>query len=72
MAAPTSSEHPNKIAFEEGVSYIFHNWTALKLAVEQDWGGVESDEKREWFIDVIIDHFDKRKVYLFIRHITLY
>ena len=59
MAAPTSSEHPNKIAFEEGVSYIFHNWTALKLAVEQDWGGVESDEKREWFIDVIIDHFDK-------------
>lgn len=71
MAASTASQHPNKVAFEEGVSYIFHNWTALKLAVEQDWGGVESDEKREWFIDVIIDHFDKRKCVLFTKQITL-
>ncbi|KAI8639377.1 Pre-rRNA-processing protein TSR2-domain-containing protein [Parasitella parasitica] len=54
-----AAEHPNKIAFEEGTSYIFHNWTALKLAVEQDWGGVESVEKREWFIDTIVDHFGK-------------
>ncbi|KAI9364531.1 Pre-rRNA-processing protein TSR2-domain-containing protein [Pilaira anomala] len=53
------SAHPNKLAFEEGVSYIFHNWTALKLAVEQDWGGVESVEKREWFIDTVVDYFDK-------------
>ncbi|KAG2231035.1 hypothetical protein INT48_006366 [Thamnidium elegans] len=55
------ADHPNKLAFEEGVSYIFHNWTALKLAVEQDWGGVESAEKREWMIDLIVGHFDKRK-----------
>ncbi|GAA5811208.1 hypothetical protein MFLAVUS_004639 [Mucor flavus] len=54
------ADHPNKLAFEEGVSYIFHNWTALKLAVEQDWGGVESAEKREWMIDLIVGHFDKR------------
>ncbi|KAI9478815.1 MAG: Pre-rRNA-processing protein TSR2-domain-containing protein [Benjaminiella poitrasii] len=54
------ADHPNKLAFEEGASYIFHNWTALKLAVEQDWGGVDSAEKREWFIDVIVDYFGKR------------
>lgn len=60
-SAAAATEHPNKLAFEEGVSYIFHNWTALKLAVEQDWGGVDSAEKREWFIDVIIEHFGKRK-----------
>ncbi|CAO3613209.1 unnamed protein product [Mucor hiemalis] len=53
------ADHPNKLAFEEGASYILHNWTALKLAVEQDWGGVESGEKREWSIDVIVDHFGK-------------
>ncbi|CEP08931.1 hypothetical protein [Parasitella parasitica] len=54
-----AAEHSNKIAFKEGTSYIFHNWTALKLAVEQDWGGVESGEKREWFIETIVDHFGK-------------
>ena len=55
------AEHPNKIAFEEGVGYILKSWTALKLAVEQDWGGVESAEKRDWMIDVIVDIFGKRK-----------
>jgi pre-rRNA-processing protein TSR2 len=58
------ADHPNKLAFEEGASYILHNWTALKLAVEQDWGGVESAEKREWLIDVVVDHFGKRKLSL--------
>ncbi|RCH97224.1 hypothetical protein CU098_011206 [Rhizopus stolonifer] len=54
------ADHPNKLAFEEGARYIFNNWTALKLAVEQDWGGVESPEKKEWFIDVVIDYFGKQ------------
>ncbi|KAI8364482.1 Pre-rRNA-processing protein TSR2-domain-containing protein [Choanephora cucurbitarum] len=54
------ADHPNKLAFEEGARYIFNNWTALRLAVEQDWGGVESPEKKEWFIDVVIDYFAKQ------------
>ncbi|KAI7855861.1 Pre-rRNA-processing protein TSR2-domain-containing protein [Circinella umbellata] len=52
-----AANHPNRIAFEEGVSYIFKSWTALNLAVEQDWGGVESAEKRDWMISVIVDYF---------------
>lgn len=51
----------NKAAFEEGVSYIFRSWTALRLAVEQDWGGVESAAKRDWFMGVIVNYFGQRK-----------
>lgn len=57
------ADHPNKLAFEEGVSYVIHNWTALKLAVEQEWGGVDSAEKREWIIDTLVDFFGKSKVF---------
>ncbi|KAI9265230.1 Pre-rRNA-processing protein TSR2-domain-containing protein [Phascolomyces articulosus] len=52
-----AANHPNKIAFEEGVNYIFKSWTALNLAVEQDWGGVDSAEKRDWMMQVIVDYF---------------
>ncbi|KAG0165166.1 hypothetical protein DFQ28_009179 [Apophysomyces sp. BC1034] len=51
--------HPNKVAFEEGVGYIFQSWTALNLAVEQDWGGVESADKRDWMIATVVEYFDK-------------
>ncbi|KAI9244539.1 Pre-rRNA-processing protein TSR2-domain-containing protein [Sporodiniella umbellata] len=54
------SEHPNKLAFQEGVGYVLKSWTALKLAVEQDWGGIDSREKRDWMIEVIVDVFQKR------------
>ncbi|KAF9092277.1 hypothetical protein BGX29_010525 [Mortierella sp. GBA35] len=55
MAAP----HPNQVAFREGVVYLFHSWTALKLAVDGEWGGHDSAEKREWFIDTIVDYFSE-------------
>ncbi|PVV00881.1 hypothetical protein BB560_004721 [Smittium megazygosporum] len=52
--------HPNKQAFIEGVNIIFRDWTALDMAVKNGWGGPDSLDKRDWFIDVIIDVFDKR------------
>ncbi|KAG0300193.1 hypothetical protein BGZ98_009373 [Dissophora globulifera] len=55
MAAP----HPNQVAFREGVEYLFHSWTALKLAVDGQWGGHDSDEKQAWFIDTIVDYFSQ-------------
>jgi pre-rRNA-processing protein TSR2 len=61
------SEHPNKVAFEEGVGYVLKSWTALKLAVEQDWGGVESGEKRDWMIGIVVDYFGKRKVFFLVK-----
>ncbi|KAF9432328.1 hypothetical protein BGZ76_010958 [Entomortierella beljakovae] len=52
-----SAPHPNQVAFKEGVTYLFHSWTALKLAVDGDWGGHDSAEKRDWFIETIVDYF---------------
>ncbi|KAF9119602.1 hypothetical protein BGW39_000180 [Mortierella sp. 14UC] len=55
MAAP----HPNQVAFKEGVEYLFHSWTALKLAVDGEWGGHDSAAKRDWFVDTIVDYFSE-------------
>ncbi|KAG0363112.1 Pre-rRNA-processing protein TSR2-domain-containing protein [Gamsiella multidivaricata] len=51
--------HPNQVAFKEGVQYLFHSWTALKLAVDGEWGGTDSMEKRDWFVDTIVDYFSQ-------------
>ncbi|KAF9131962.1 hypothetical protein BGX30_012895 [Mortierella sp. GBA39] len=56
MAAP----HPNQVAFREGVEYLFHSWTALKLAVDGEWGGHDSAAKRDWFVDTIVDYFGEQ------------
>ena len=52
--------HPNKVAFGEGVSLILYSWTALRLAIEMEWGGIDSVNKRDWMIEVIVDYFDKQ------------
>jgi pre-rRNA-processing protein TSR2 len=51
--------HPNALAFREGVTLLFKKWDALKLAVQMEWGGVESKEKRDWMIDVVVEYFGK-------------
>ncbi|KAG0336902.1 hypothetical protein BG000_006025 [Podila horticola] len=56
MAAP----HPNQVAFREGVDYLFHSWTALKLAVDGEWGGHDSAAKRDWFVDTVVDYFSEK------------
>ncbi|KAF9114581.1 hypothetical protein BGX27_010464 [Mortierella sp. AM989] len=55
MATP----HPNQVAFKEGVTYLFHSWMALKLAVDGEWGGQDSVEKRDWFIETVVDYFSQ-------------
>jgi len=46
--------------FIRGVSILFKTkWTALKLAVDMQWGGHDSEDKRDWLINVIVDYFDK-------------
>ncbi|KAI0216698.1 rRNA accumulation- protein, partial [Massospora cicadina] len=49
--------HPNQILFTEAVSHIFMLWPALNLAVQNEWGGPESKEKRDWMKQVIIEEF---------------
>lgn len=50
-----------KAGFEEGVGLIFSHWTALVLAVENQWGGPDSATKADYFIDDIIEWFHKKK-----------
>ncbi|KAI9287331.1 Pre-rRNA-processing protein TSR2-domain-containing protein [Umbelopsis sp. AD052] len=49
--------HPNQAAFTEGLHYVLRSWSALKLAVEQDWGGPDSEEKREWMAETLVEYF---------------
>ncbi|KAJ1959490.1 rRNA accumulation- protein [Dipsacomyces acuminosporus] len=51
--------HPNKEAFIEGVDHIFAKWTALELAVQNGWGGRNSQEKRDSMVDEVVNYFDE-------------
>jgi len=57
----SAAPHPNQVAFRDGVDYLFHSWTALKLAVDGEWGGHDSTAKRDWFVDTVVDYFSESK-----------
>ena len=45
--------------FEEGLALVFERWTALCLAVDQQWGGQGSaDKAQDLYLDVL-EWFDK-------------
>ncbi|KAK5661944.1 hypothetical protein OQA88_10054 [Cercophora sp. LCS_1] len=43
--------------FEQGVAMALHLWPALTLAVQSNWGGPDSADKRDWFAGAIVDLF---------------
>jgi pre-rRNA-processing protein TSR2 len=43
--------------FEQGVAFALHLWPALTLAVQNNWGGPDSSDKRDWFAGAIVDLF---------------
>ncbi|KAG9290792.1 hypothetical protein G9A89_011755 [Geosiphon pyriformis] len=45
--------------FSNGVALLLHSWTALKLAVDGQWGGVDSEDKRGWLAGVVVEQFEK-------------
>lgn len=45
--------------FEEGVALVFERWTALCLAIEQEWGGAESSLKAEDLYAEVLHWFNK-------------
>lgn len=52
--------HPNKANFVEGLRIILTSWHTFRLAVENEWGGHQSGEKAEWFLQSLVEHFDER------------
>ena len=58
-AAPAPAPpNPSLILFARGVIARLELWPALRIAVEQNWGGPSSRDKRRWLASSIVDAFD--------------
>ncbi|KAK2627905.1 hypothetical protein QTJ16_002551 [Diplocarpon rosae] len=59
MDTPRDSKLPSErqcqAQFELGITLSLYSWPSLSLAVTNNWGGANSNEKREWFAGATID-----------------
>lgn len=68
MAQPTSSsnlhqtEQPTSAAsyLDLGITLAINNWPALTMAVQSNWGGPTSADKRDWLCGAISDMINER------------
>lgn len=44
--------------FEFGIALALHNWSALTIAVQNQWGGSNSADKRDWLAGAIAQLFE--------------
>ncbi|KAH3660374.1 hypothetical protein OGAPHI_006960 [Ogataea philodendri] len=59
--------------FELGVAMLVHGWDILTTAVDNNWGGPESAEKRDWISAIVVDLFKQNKeVDIILIHETLF
>lgn len=47
-------------AFDGGIWYLLSLWPALHVAVQDNWGGPASSDKRDWFAGAVSDLFNSR------------
>lgn len=62
MSASTSTEPapaPASVLFARGVIARLALWPALRIAVDQGWGGPEGAAKRTWMASVLVDAFEE-------------
>jgi len=59
-AATSSAPSLPSINFARGVISRLEYWPALRIAVDQGWGGPESGEKRTWIASIIVDAFEQQ------------
>ncbi|XDG05621.1 hypothetical protein ABKA04_005236 [Annulohypoxylon sp. FPYF3050] len=52
-----SSPETRQAQFEQGVAISLHLWVSLTVAVQNNLGGPDSDDKRDWFAGAIVDMF---------------
>ncbi|KAK5995022.1 Pre-rRNA-processing protein TSR2 [Cladobotryum mycophilum] len=43
--------------FEQAVAFSLHLWPSLTLAVQNNWGGPDSADKRDWFAGAVVELF---------------
>ncbi|KAK7680845.1 hypothetical protein QCA50_016155 [Cerrena zonata] len=51
---------PASVLFARGVIAQLATWPALRIAVDQSWGGPNSAEKRTWLASVLLDDFEEQ------------
>lgn len=56
---PSPAPTTVSVLFARGVIARLAVWPALRIAVDQGWGGPESAAKRKWIASVIVDAFEE-------------
>ncbi len=56
----SSSPPQSSVLFARGVIARLAYWPALRIAVDQGWGGPESAEKSTWLASVLVDDFEEQ------------
>jgi len=68
MSASSSAQQqlpsPTILLFARGVIALLDLWPALTIAVAEQWGGPDSDDKKVWMASVIIDEWEQRTSFL--------
>ena len=58
LQPPPPPPNPAVVLFARGVLARLELWPALRIAVDQGWGGPDSRAKRRWLASVLVDAFD--------------
>ena len=56
----TQNPSPTSVSFARGIIARLALWPALRIAVQNGWGGPDSKEKRTWIASVIVDEFEEK------------
>ena len=51
---------PASLSFAKGVIARLALWPALRIAVQNSWGGPDSSKKRTWMASIIVDEFEEQ------------
>lgn len=60
MSNSAQTPYQTSILFARGVIACLASWPALRIAVDQAWGGSESAQKRTWLASVLVDDFEEQ------------
>lgn len=73
FAEVRAARHPQADeAFKEGVASVFRQWTALELAVHNQWGGPLSQSKADGIVAEVLKLFERpSRVYKDVRFLNI-
>ena len=57
MSLPTPDWNEAQAKFTHATALIIHSWSALAIAVQNEWAGPESSSKRDWLGGAVVDLF---------------